>query len=72
MPQPGEVGGGGGGDNGKEKKKELRFCNASGRMGTVTICQISGDFLRGCNTSHDSRTRPQQTRASPSVIVAIT
>ena len=24
---------------------ELRFCNTSGRMGTVTICEISGDFL---------------------------
>ena len=49
---------------------ELRFCNASVRMGAVTICQISGDFSRGCNASHDSRTGPEQTRAS--VIVAIT
>ena len=24
---------------------ELRFCNTSGRMGTVTICEISRDFL---------------------------
>ena len=35
---------------------ELCFCNASVRMGAVTICQISGDFSRGCNASHDSRT----------------
>ena len=43
---------------------KLRFCNASGRIGTVTICQISGDFLWGCKASHDSRTRPEETSAS--------
>ena len=33
-----------GGNNG-DINVELRFCNTSGRMGTVTICEISGDFL---------------------------
>ena len=37
---------------------ELCFCNA------VMISQISGDFLWGCNTSHDSRTGPEQTSAA--------